>query len=347
MRFRQDGLTLLELIVVLTILATLGTVMLTQSTSLTNEARYQQTVRTLEALDAAVVGDPGLRGPDGQRLVTGFVADMGRLPVALDELWEIGELQPFAIDKTPAGDADLDLVQPALAVGGGWRGPYLRLPLGADNLTDGWGRPYEALDGNGDAVGDLRMVRSLGPDGLVGGTGFQRDLLTVFEATPAAAENPDLAGLVSVVPSRFAGGVVLSGVVADDGAGGIEDPGDALVDEPELGEFVVVRIYGPNPVTGGVQTVAEFVHDLNDAPDGDGSEVALTPLPGLDGGDLTIGPRVIRAYQVVAIPETPEENLNPTSLDAPNPATRISDPIYFVNIPGGLPPLPELVLEAP
>ncbi len=334
------GLTLLELVVVLTILAALGTVMITQTTSLTNEARYEQTVRTLEQLEAAVVGDSDLRGPDGQRLITGFVADVGRLPVSLDELWLIGSLNEFAIDKSPTGDT-------SLAVAGGWRGPYLRLPVGANDLTDGWGRPFGTFDEDGETIasGPIKIVGSLGPTASIGGTNFERDLPLVFEATANAVDGStgtaDIDGISSAVPARFEGPVSVSGVEGPGGADAGDDTNSGLAN------YVVIRVYGPNPSTGGVQTLAQYVQDVSTTP-----SVGVTTLPALaalGGGDLTVGPRIIRAYQVPNDPTTtPEQNLDPSVASPPNPAYRLSDPFYFVNIPGGLPqPLPTLVLEVP
>ncbi|MEM9386641.1 MAG: prepilin-type N-terminal cleavage/methylation domain-containing protein [Pseudomonadota bacterium] len=327
-RSRQAGLTLLELIVVLTILAALGTIIIAQSASLTDDARYQRTVRTLEQLDAAVVGDSDLRGPDGQRLITGFVADMGRPPADLGELLRLGTQSAFRIDRAPPGDT-------GLAVGSGWRGPYLRLPVGADTLTDGWGRDFEAFDQDGVLVaapGEIRIVRSRGADRLAGGVGFGRDLLTVFEATAVAQAAPEFAGLVSVVPPRFEGDVVIEGVVVDDGS----DPGDDL----GFGDCIVIRVYGPDAASGDVLTLAQAVHDLN--VDGVAVGVTAVPLaPMIPGGAVSVGPRVIRAYQTKCSP-LPDEDLNPALLPGTD---RVSRPVYFVNVPGGLPPLPQLVLE--
>jgi prepilin-type N-terminal cleavage/methylation domain-containing protein len=310
---RQRGLTLLELVVVLAILAALGTVMVTQTTNLTSEARYEQTARTLEQLDAAVVGETGLRGPDGQRLIAGFVADIGRLPDSLDELWEIGSLNAFAIDKSPAGD-------PTLAVAGGWRGPYLRLPVGADDLTDGWGRPFETLDEDGNTItsGPIKILRSRGPDNVVGGVGYDRDLYVVFEASSTAT---GLDGVDSAVPARHEGDVQVARVERADGS-------DPVIGD---GQYVVIRVYGPDPNTGDVRTIEQMIHDLG--PGGDGPVVENKTL-----SNVPIGPRVIRAYQVSTSPATDEEDLSS--------ADPISDPVYFVNLAGG-PPSIELVLEAP
>jgi len=127
LRCRSRGLTLLELIVVLVILAALGTVMITQTTSLTGEARYQQTVRTLEQLQDAVIGRQPVGGEDPTGIGPGFVSDMGRLPEAvadgtaftLAELWDrnlFTDADLFAVRNLTGLDNDLQLAS-------GWRGP--------------------------------------------------------------------------------------------------------------------------------------------------------------------------------------------------------------------------------
>ncbi|MEN1727936.1 MAG: hypothetical protein AAGJ52_05805, partial [Pseudomonadota bacterium] len=143
-------------------------------------------------------------------------------------------------------------------------------------------------------------------------------------------------------PARFTGEVVVQGVIAENG----DDPGIERGPPPGFGDFLVIRVYGPNPATGAVQTLAQYVHDLR--PAADGVAVNVTTIPALlGGGDLTVGPRVLRAYQVSDFPASPEENLNWTVTTPPNPANRVSRPVHFTNIPGGLPPLQQLVLEVP
>ena len=85
----------------------------------------------------------------------GFLADTGRLPRAADgtlsELWSrpAGVL-PYAVREavstnlcggTPA--------RPGVYVPTGWRGPYLRLPIGRSRLMDPWGNAVEAEDSAG------------------------------------------------------------------------------------------------------------------------------------------------------------------------------------------------------
>jgi prepilin-type N-terminal cleavage/methylation domain-containing protein len=96
---QRSGLTLIELLVVLVILVILTTVAITATSQVIDQGRYDATQRTLQNIQDAILGPPNQRGPDGSPLVTGFVADMGRLPTPvfgggiivgdpLRELWD-------------------------------------------------------------------------------------------------------------------------------------------------------------------------------------------------------------------------------------------------------------------
>jgi len=285
------GLTLVELLVVLVILAALATVAISSTELLVDQSRYDTTTRTLDAIEEAVLGPPGRRGPDGGASVSGFVADVGRLPQVpnpdpgvagrLGELWAQGALPSFGI-ATPAGDGDV-------RVPGGWRGPYLRLPLGASALADGWGRPYVArVEGSGadattpgTAVG---AVGNLGADGAAGGASYDLDVEVAFVRTTAPTLQRTRGALAVRVTPR----------------------------SPGPGEYVVVRVYGP--VDGVVQTIAEQ-HVA--APD-------ETPIALPTAFDLAIGPRVVRAYQTTTLPATPESPIVATRRSAVTTVTIVA-----------------------
>src|SRR4051794_2579572 len=88
------GFTLLELVVVLAILAVVTALATRALSTLEDQRRFEATQRGLAELDAAVLGSPNDRAPDGSQIASGFVADMGRLPrtvgspeLTLQELW--------------------------------------------------------------------------------------------------------------------------------------------------------------------------------------------------------------------------------------------------------------------
>src|SRR5262245_61384856 len=69
----RAGLTLIELLVVLLILSILTVVAVQATDVLVDQGRYDNTQRTLQSIDDAVVGSPNQRDADGTVLVSGFV----------------------------------------------------------------------------------------------------------------------------------------------------------------------------------------------------------------------------------------------------------------------------------
>ena len=150
----RAGLTLIELVVVLAILAVLATVAVRSLEPLADQARYETTNKTLEAITDAIIEDR--RQSSGTRLISGFVADMGRLPETLDMLIDDTGVTEFSdgnvslasfpfIDRV--GPTASDSINPTnidcsmASLRCGWRGPYLNLPNPASGIIDGWGMP--------------------------------------------------------------------------------------------------------------------------------------------------------------------------------------------------------------
>ena len=265
---RQAGLTLLELVVVLAILATLGTVMVTQTASLTEEARYEQTTRMLEALRDAVLGREMLAGDDPTAVPPGFVADVGRLPLAgpgldLSELWdrESTGVPPtaFAV-QTVGGDSDLRMAC-------GWRGPYVRRRIGTSDVRDGWGRDFDLLDDAGVAVD--AATDSIGAVSFAGsGTG------DVFD-------------------------VVLDDALFVDTTAGVDlTTGDVSVPfsfNVTAGQYAVVRLYGPSDGQAAVLGQVEIL-----GTSGVQSET-------VSFSSIAVGPKLLRAYQWASQPATTDD----------------------------------------
>lgn len=156
----RHGFTLIELAVVLGIIVIL-THLAVRETGRWRAAQLRElSNRGLLEIKDAVLGPDFERDSEGARIRTGFLADMGRLPLAttnqygrlsLAELWTppsatdaYAAREAVATNLLPecdAADADADVVVP-----GGWRGPYLRLPLGKTRLLDAWGNAYEVPD---------------------------------------------------------------------------------------------------------------------------------------------------------------------------------------------------------
>lgn len=276
-RTHRRGLTLIELLVVLAILATLTVVAVTSTTGLLDQGRYEATQRTLENVRSAVLGrQPGV-GEDPTGIPPGFVADVGRLPLAtmdldLSELIENPNGLPAFGIQPPPGD-------PTVEVLAGWRGPYLQLPVGTNEVTDGYGRTPGFFQVDGTAVTDaahtIAVVQTLGADAAVDTVSdpaeYEADRELVFERTTAP-----------IVAALHQGQVTIDVTTSSAATG-----------------TLVVRVYGPRD--GAAVTLAEETVDPI-TPDTIYS-VTFT-------GALPIGPKVVRAYEVTTAPATAEDAIN-------------------------------------
>lgn len=129
---RQTGFSLLELLIVLGLMATAAVLALSSVGNRDNQNRFEETRNKLNVIRKAIVGEPLVI--NGQLNVNGFVADMGRLPLSLNELM----VAPTDCDPVTAGnqtcpwafDEDYEFWR-------GWHGPYINA-IGAD-YRDGWG----------------------------------------------------------------------------------------------------------------------------------------------------------------------------------------------------------------
>ncbi len=136
----RGGFTLLEMVVVIAVLATLAGMLTPLALGLLERHERELTEERLEAVYQAVVGCWGEND-------YGFLGDIGRLPAggSLDELLVQGALPAYALG--------------ANGVGLGWKGPYVET-LGEDYKRDAWGRLFSYSSATG-------QVTSLGPDGVV------------------------------------------------------------------------------------------------------------------------------------------------------------------------------------
>jgi prepilin-type N-terminal cleavage/methylation domain-containing protein len=175
-RNRRPGLTLLELLIVLVILAIMTTIAVQSTDMLLDQSRYDATRQTLQNIQNAIVGPAGQIQPNGSPQISGFVPDMGRLPnvladpitgnPSLRELWDGSVFtlaQSYANQPVPGGVTLTPTLSITMSLPCGWRGPYLRLPGGSNGrLVDGWGNPFDLMTTLGSPI---NAVRSLGADG--------------------------------------------------------------------------------------------------------------------------------------------------------------------------------------
>jgi prepilin-type N-terminal cleavage/methylation domain-containing protein len=173
---KARGFTLVELLVVIFILGALALTATFFVDGLDEQTRFDDTKSRLQQIRRAIIGDAA-RSLNGQADISGFVADMGRLPDNLQELLELGAMSPWALSSVQVGDLSPVTVE----LYGGWRGSYLEILPDSDGtrrFRDGWGNPdvsgvgpdldfgwdYSASDVSGVAV------ISYGRGGELGGT---------------------------------------------------------------------------------------------------------------------------------------------------------------------------------
>jgi prepilin-type N-terminal cleavage/methylation domain-containing protein len=150
----NKGFSLVELTVVLLLITLIASVAVRETSELAFQTRYEQTKERLEMIRQAILGNPRLI-INGQQAVSGFVADMGRLPYSLRELIEDYDCDGPSADGN--GDTyftndgpcpwSLDTTHNS-GLGAGWKGPYLNVSGSpSDNFafTDGWGTVSDNL----------------------------------------------------------------------------------------------------------------------------------------------------------------------------------------------------------
>ncbi len=149
---RQQGLTLLELLLVVTILSAVAYTTLAVVDNDNSQVRFEDTQNRLQMIRKAIIGDSS-RTINGQPEIRGFVADMGGLPKNIQEL-TVREYCPdpqYTTNAACAGAGEIWASLTSYAFDGpsgtntglwaGWNGPYLPASSESDypKFRDGWG----------------------------------------------------------------------------------------------------------------------------------------------------------------------------------------------------------------
>ncbi len=230
---RRPGLSLLELVIVLGLLAVLAATAIRSLQPVADQGRYESTRKLIEDCRVAIAGDADLRDAGGSLLIHGVIADCGYLPSDAEALANAappGVIQPFA---SYSFDSDNDGIND-VTLNGGWNGPYLNLGVGRSAVTDGWGRPLDFQN-----ISGAITILSLGSDGVSGGTnGYEQDLFDTILATD------------------YLGSVVFRLFDIDPITGGRIDP------VLGVGEKLGVQLYGVNAANVDNQGAVErqFLH---------------------------------------------------------------------------------------
>lgn len=133
-----SGFTLLELLVVITLLGAISLASMTVIIDTHDIDSLDATQKRWDQIRKAIIGDNSLT-LNNSPMLSGYVADMGRLPANLKELVEIGgqpAWNPILLSGVTAG------VNGELS--GGWRGPYV-YTAGSAFFRDGWGNDNDTL----------------------------------------------------------------------------------------------------------------------------------------------------------------------------------------------------------
>jgi len=137
----KRAFTLIELVLVLAVLALLAHLAVASLTK----------VRDLKTKEMADRGLEEMRGASAK-----FLSDMGRMPKltgsgkegTLAELWAKPEdVDRYALKEAVSSNLCAGVSgEKGVYVPTGWKGPYIKLPMGKGELYDPWGNPMRELD---------------------------------------------------------------------------------------------------------------------------------------------------------------------------------------------------------
>ena len=149
----RKGFTLVEVIVILVVMSILAAVAVPVALRVFETAAEDATREEMINLKKAMIGDTD-RQQSAVRGNFGFLGDMGRLPINLDELYRQGSLPSFSYDNLRQA-------------GAGWKGPYITGSFSGEESDefkkDGLGNDYALTVGPGQLDG---VLISSGLDGL-------------------------------------------------------------------------------------------------------------------------------------------------------------------------------------
>lgn len=187
------GFTLIEMVVVLVVMAVAAHLAVREFGRVRERRMVEDANLRLEELRDAVWS------VDCDGAARGFMADMGRLPRSLDELWKMpDDAARFIVTNCASG----------VYVPTGWNGPYVRLGVGKSALYDPWGNDFcTATNAQGFVTNVFHM----------GASGQQRTRSHDISLIPAGGAQSALV----VALETDGGGSVALRLYGPDGFGGV------------------------------------------------------------------------------------------------------------------------------
>ena len=138
---QQKGFTLVEVLTVMLVLAAMASVTVETASTLAFQGRYEVTKDRYAKIKAAILGNPNIV-VNGQPNISGFVADVGRLPFALQELLDGNIAAQIPSYFTQLRNCMLTADAGSWIPTPNWNGPYISSTQSATDtnaLSDGWG----------------------------------------------------------------------------------------------------------------------------------------------------------------------------------------------------------------
>jgi prepilin-type N-terminal cleavage/methylation domain-containing protein len=198
---KYNGFTLIELLVVLAILTSISSIALLSVGNNLNQQRFDDTKRKIQTIKHAIIGYPE-RTVNNKPDISGFIADIGRLPNCLAELLN-KDIDANICDPNIDNDnnpitnphitAPTHTYNSVTGLWHGWQGPYIDVISdldGSHRYRDGWGGESNIINQDNAnfgwthtilAAGDL-IIQSKGLDNIQNpDTQTQYNELDIFE----------------------------------------------------------------------------------------------------------------------------------------------------------------------
>lgn len=217
---KQNGFTLIEVIIVVVIAGILASVALRSAITLSDTAKVEETKQELKALAIAMVGNPALEN-NGVRSDFGYVGDVGAMPPDLD-----------ALNSNPGSYAT-------------WKGPYIENDFTQkidDYKRDAWNADYVYGGANITSTGSgSNIVRTLGKSADDFTLNQVNGVVLDLDGTPPGSTYKDSVQVRLTIPNGSGGAVIRSATV--------DVGGYFSFDSIPIGNHDIQIVYTPNDDT--------------------------------------------------------------------------------------------------